>query len=310
MGILPAADALQLKRAILEDTLIRSLRRSMDTDTLPPVETVPSPRGWRYRFRGQIHVRNHQPHFQQLESNELVRIQDCHLLVEPLAQRLETLSAKLPDGRFTVAASPQDLTVCSERDHQSLTLPFPDDGLELILPGNSFFQANWELNQTLIRHVVQSVADHEHIADLFAGAGNFSLPLARQGKTILAVESARNAVKAGKENAARLGLGNVSFQAHDLGRDKPWNIIRAFAPTAMILDPPRCGAKHIAEKIMHIPTISTMVWISCDVVNTCRDMAPLLQKGWEIRRILLVDMFPQTWHMETVFLMQRPHGGK
>ena len=308
MGILPASEALTLKREILTDTLVRSLRRSMDTDTLPPIKTIPSPLGWRYRFRGQIHVRDHQPHFQQLESNDLVRITDCHLLAHPLADKLDPLSAHLPDGRFTVAASPKDLTVCSEKDTRDIILPFPEYSLELILPGNSFFQANWKLNQTLVHRVVQAVSDHERIADLYSGAGNFSLPLASQGTTVLAMESAPNAVQAGKKNAARLGFTNVSFKAHDLAKDAAWNNVRSFAPTALILDPPRTGAKNIAPKILSIPTLSTIIWVSCDVVNTCRDMAPLLQKGWTIKKIMLVDMFPQTWHMETVFVMEQETG--
>lgn len=305
MGILPASKALKLKKTILEDTLTRSLRRSMDVSTLPPIRTIASPHGWRYRYRGQIHVRNHQPHFQQLESNDLVRLEDCRLLVRPLAQALLSQSSKLPDGRFTIAANPKDMAICSELTPGTITLPFPEYDFELMLPGDSFFQANWELNQTLVHRVVQAVSDHERIADLYAGAGNFSLPLARHGKILLAVESARNAVKSGKKNAQRLGLANVSFQAHDLSQHKPWDVITAFAPTALILDPPRCGAKNIAAKILNISSLTTMAWVSCDVVNTCRDIAPLLQAGWAVEDITLVDMFPQTWHMETLFILRK-----
>ena len=307
MGILPASKALELKKNILEDTLIRSLRRCMDIAALPSIRTIASPHGWRYRYRGQIHVRDHQPHFQQLESNDLVRLKDCRLLVRPLAQALTALSAELPDGRFTVAASPKDLTICSEQEPKIITLPFPEYNMELTLPGDSFFQANWELNQTLVHLVVQAVSEHERIADLYAGAGNFSLPLAVCGKTLLAMESAPKAVASGKKNAQRLGITNVSFQAHDLSKNMPWESIKAFGPTALILDPPRCGAKNIATKILNLPTLTTMAWVSCDVVNTCRDIAPLLQAGWAIQQITLLDMFPQTWHMETVFILHKKY---
>jgi 23S rRNA (uracil1939-C5)-methyltransferase len=295
MGILPASRALDLKRDILDDTLTRSLRRHLDADRLPPIQTMASPRGWRYRYRAQIHVRGHLPHFQQVQSNDPVRLDDCILLARPLARALKTLSAGLPDGRFTVAASPKDHRVCSPQDQTALALPFPAYGFDLLLPGGNFFQANWELNQSLVRLVTQAVSGHERIADLYAGAGNFSLPLAFSGARVLAVESVPAAADAGTRNAKRLGLT----------RKESWKAVGAFKPTALILDPPRTGAKGIASRLMDLHTLSTMVWVSCDVVSTCRDLAPMLKAGWNLRETVLVDMFPQTWHMETVFILEK-----
>ncbi len=305
MGILPMSKALDLKKNILQDTLTRSLRRHTDTDLLPPIVTMASPRGWRYRYRGQIHVRNHQPHFQQVQSNDLVRLEDCLLLVRPLAQALERLSASLPDGRFTIAASPGDMSVCTEKDKATLTLPFPTQGFDLLLPGGNFFQANWELNQSLINLVTGAVSGHQRVADLYAGAGNFSLPMAHSGTRVLAVESVPAAARAGSQNAKRLGLTDLTFRTGDLSREKTWKSIRAFSPTAMVLDPPRTGAKGIADRLLAVDSLSTMVWVSCDVVNTCRDLAPMFDAGWTIQQTFLVDMFPQTWHMETVFILKK-----
>ncbi len=305
MGILPASKALGLKKRILEETLKRSLHRHIDTTTLPSITAIASPRGWRYRYRGQIHVLNHKPHFRQLESSDPIRLDDCLLLARPLSRALHQLSAKLPDGRFTIAASPKDLNVFSQEDQTTIDLPFPAYGFDLVLPGNNFFQANWELNGELIDLVTHAVRGHDRVADLYAGAGNFSLPLATSGATILAVESVASAARAGARNAGRIGLNNLTFDTGNLAKERAWKNIRTFEPTAMVIDPPRTGAKHIGDKILSIGSLETMVWVSCDVVNTCRDLAPILRSGWSIRTTILVDMFPQTWHMETVFILKK-----
>jgi 23S rRNA (uracil1939-C5)-methyltransferase len=305
MGILPMSEALELKKNILCDTLSRSLHRHMDTDQLPPIRTLASPRGWRYRYRGQVHVRNHLPHFCQMQGQDLVRLDDCLLLARPLARSLDQLCAGLPDGRFTVAASPKDHTVCTQKDGTTINLPFLDHGFDLVLPGNNFFQANWELNQSLIHEVIQAVQGHERVADLFAGSGNFSLPLAQAGARILAVESVASAVRTGTRNARRLGLDTITFKTGNLAREHTWKAIRTFGPTALVIDPPRTGAKHIGTRLKTLSSLRTMAWVSCDVVNTCRDLAVMLEAGWTITDILLVDMFPQTWHMETVFTLHK-----
>ncbi|MGX9366737.1 class I SAM-dependent RNA methyltransferase [Desulfoplanes sp. PS50] len=305
MGILPASKGLDLKKDILKDTLIRSLRRHMDVKRLPSIQTMASPRGWRYRYRGQIHVHNHLPHFQKARTNDPVRLDDCLLLARPLARALQTVSAGLPDGRFAIAASPKDHRVCSQQDQTSLALPLSAYGFDLIQPGGNFFQANWELNQSLIHLVTQAVSGHERIADLYAGAGNFSLPLAFSGARVLAVESVPAAAHAGTQNAKRLGLTDLSFKTGDLSEGKTWKTIGSFNPTAVVLDPPRTGARHIASRLMALESLSTMAWVSCDIVTTCRDLTPMLKAGWTVREIILVDMFPQTWHMETVFILEK-----
>ncbi len=305
MGVLPMPEALSLKKSILKDTLTRSLHHHTDTTCLPSIQTLPSPRGWRYRYRGQIHVHNHRPHYKKLQSSELLPLKDCLLFVQPLGEALPDLARTLPDGRFTVAANPKDMRVCTERDRTLLTLPFVAHGFDLILPSENFFQAHWELNQTLVQQVTQAVKRHERVADLYAGAGNFSLPLAHTGHKVLALESVASATQAGASNAKRLGLKHLTFQTGNLAKDRTWQAVRDFSPTAIILDPPRAGARRIANKLLTIPTLSRMVWVSCDVVNTCRDLAPMLHAGWDIQDILLVDMFPQTWHMEVVFILTK-----
>jgi 23S rRNA (uracil1939-C5)-methyltransferase len=304
-GMVSPEAGLALKADILRDALPRALGRD-HAATLPDIGVEPSPEGWRYRWRGQIHVRGGRPHAMGHASNDLVPLTDCHLLAAPLAAAMPALAGGLPDGRFTIAASPDTGQAATERDELLLPFSFPDFGLTLHLPPDTFFQANWGLNRRLVRAAADELRGFGRIADLFSGAGNFALPLASLGHRVLAVEGSAPAVDTGKRNAARLGLGSVAFHAANLSKPAAWDAVRAFRPEAAILDPPRTGAKGIGQTLLGLPGLRRLVWVSCDVVNTIRDAKPLLEAGWKLDSLRLFDMFPGTWHMEVLMVLDRP----
>lgn len=304
-GMVAPEAGTRLKADMLRDALPRALGRDL-ASVMPEPGVVPSPRGWRYRWRGQIHVREGRPHAMAHASNDLVPLTDCHLLAEPLAEAMPGLAKKLPDGRFTIAASPDTGLAASERERVLLPFSFPQFGLTLQLPPSTFFQANWDLNQRLVGTAADELKGFDRIADLFSGAGNFTLPLASQGKTVLAVEGSAFAVETGRQNARRLGLGSAAFRDANLSKPASWKTITDFAPRAAILDPPRTGAKGIGQTLLDMPSLERLVWVSCDVVNTIRDLKPLLQAGWSVSSLTLFDMFPGTWHMEVLMILDRP----
>lgn len=304
-GMVSPETGINLKRDMLHDAVSRTLGREQAA-MLPDITVVPSPHGWRYRWRGQIHVLNGKPHAMGHASTNHVPLSDCHLLATPLANALRDLAARLPDGRFTIAASPDTLVACTEMDQQLLPFSFPTLGISLLLPPNTFFQANWGLNQTLVQAALDHLADFDDVADLFSGAGNFALPLAHAGKRVLAVEGSQPAVKTGMHNARRMGLNSVAFRNADLSKPASWKEIQSFEPRAAILDPPRTGAKGIGHTLHRLNRLNRLVWVSCDVVNTIRDAKPLLEAGWKITSMTLFDMFPGTWHMEVLLILDRP----
>ncbi len=304
-GMVSPEAGTRLKADMLRDALPRALGRAHGAAIPEPI-IVPSPRGWRYRWRGQIHVRGGRPHAMAHASNDLVPLTDCHLLAEPLAGAMAGLAKSLPDGRFTIAASPDTGLAASERERTLLPFSFPDFGLTLHLPPSTFFQANWDLNQRLVRATVDALKGFDRVADLFSGAGNFALPLASLNTAVLAVEGSAPAVNTGVRNADRLGLDSVTFQAANLAKPAAWKMVEDFAPRAAILDPPRTGAKGIGRILSAMPGLERLAWVSCDVVNTIRDAKPLLEAGWKVSSLTLFDMFPGTWHMEVLIILDRP----
>jgi 23S rRNA (uracil1939-C5)-methyltransferase len=304
-GIMPAAHGLAVKREVLLEAMQRGLRGHAPKDLARMITVVPSPKNWRYRFRAQVHVRGGKPHFRELAGSGLVPVHDCLLLAEPLAKNLDRLCFGAADGRLVVAAGPGDGIARNEHDPGLIILPFPRYDLDIHLPAGGFFQANWGLNQTLVDMVTEMVGPGARVADLYSGAGNFALPLARRGADVFAVEGFAPAARAGRDNAARLGLRNAVFRAGDLAKDKSWNMIRDFAPRVAVLDPPRTGAPRVGARLDRLRGLDRLVWVSCDVVNTCRDLRIFLESGWEIRDLVMADMFPHTWHCEVVLVLDR-----
>ena len=296
----------RIKRDMLAEVLARFLPGSLGGDLGTALTVTPSPEQWRYRWRAQVHVQGGRPHYRQGASHDLVALNTCHLLAPELEHGILGLCADAPDGRCTFAASPFDSVVRMSGDPEHLLLDYRDFPLQLMAPASSFFQANWGCNQLLVRHVLHHLGDFTRVADLFAGVGNFALPLAFQKKEVLAAEADAAAVDAAGKAGGAAGLTTLSTLRLDLGQAGNWGPVRGFRPEALVVDPPRVGGGKAVQRILEIAGLRRIVWVSCDAVNSCRDLKPFLDNGWDITDCAMFDMFPQTWHMEAVFVLDRP----
>lgn len=159
-----------------------------------------------------------------------------------------------------------------------------------------FSQVNPEANQELVRAVLRAITENE-VTELFAGAGNFSLPLARAGKLVTAVELEGELVKLGEHLAAQESLaGRIEFvrsSAEAFARKT------AAQKGCLLLDPPRSGAKFVLEKLKP-GAYNHIVYVSCSLPTLTRDLKTLLSLGYQLEKVEVLDMFPQTHHVETV----------
>jgi 23S rRNA (uracil1939-C5)-methyltransferase len=154
-------------------------------------------------------------------------------------------------------------------------------------------------NQLLV-HAVLALGGFragERVLDLYCGAGNLSLPLARRGVIVHGIERDPIAVEAATANAARLGLASATFAraavAPALRRAEPG------AHDAIVLDPPRTGAADVVPALaaLRAPRI---VYVSCNPATLARDVRALRARGYRLARVQPIDLFPQTYHVETV----------
>ncbi len=140
------------------------------------------------------------------------------------------------------------------------------------------------------------------VFDLYSGTGTIAQMLSPVAKKVIGVEIVEEAVEAAKENAKLNGLDNCEFIAGDVLK-----VIDDIEekPDYIVLDPPRDGIHPKAlEKIIRYG-VPQMVYISCKPTSLARDLEVLRARGYEVKKVCCVDMFPATFHVETVVLLQR-----
>ncbi|MBM6551641.1 23S rRNA (uracil(1939)-C(5))-methyltransferase RlmD [Marinomonas ostreistagni] len=167
-----------------------------------------------------------------------------------------------------------------------------------------FIQVNADINQKMVQQAMAwlDVSREDTILDLFCGAGNFSLPLAQRAGRVLAVEALESMVAMGRENAARAELDNLEFMAADLTQAPPNRLKKAKISKAL-LDPPRAGAFEFLPTLVRLKP-KQILYVSCNAATLARDAAYLIEQGYRVSKVCMMDMFPQTSHVETMMLLQ------
>ncbi len=176
-------------------------------------------------------------------------------------------------------------------------------GVPVSVPPGAFLQASAEGEAELVRRVVTAVAGAGRVADLFAGLGTFSLPMAKAA-AVRAVDGDADAVAALRAAANGAGLaGRVTAEARNLFRD-PLTAAELARFDAAVFDPPRAGAAAQASELARSGVL-TVVGVSCNPVSFARDAASLAGGGYRLDRVTPVDQFLWSEHVELVGVFSR-----
>ncbi|NWG02007.1 MAG: 23S rRNA (uracil(1939)-C(5))-methyltransferase RlmD [Syntrophaceae bacterium] len=172
-----------------------------------------------------------------------------------------------------------------------------------ISPG-SFSQINLEQNQRLIQTVLQfsEAREEETVLDLYAGVGNLTLPLALVAKKVFGIEENKVATEDARFNAEQNRIRNCDL-IHGRTEEVLENWERE-SPDCIVLDPPRIGCKTVLDQMVRLKP-KRMVYVSCDPTTFSRDLRRFNEKGYVLQKLSLIDMFPQSYHMEVVGLLNR-----
>ncbi len=214
---------------------------------------------------------------------------------------------ELPDGTFDLRLEQPDGTAVAMRGTGEVTVEVA--GLELTVPADAFFQVGPDAAAALVTHVLEAATgtsddglDGLEVWDLYAGVGLLSLPLARAGGHVLAVEGHAAAARAAADNAAANGL-DIEVVTGPVGR-VVGRIQRGEdarpQPDVVVLDPPRVGAgeRTVADLLALAPR--RIVYVACDPAALARDANHLVTGGYRLRRAVPLDLFPMTHHVEVV----------
>jgi 23S rRNA (uracil1939-C5)-methyltransferase len=173
----------------------------------------------------------------------------------------------------------------------------------------SFFQVNPLQAENLVKKVIEfSEPKDKIIWDLYSGAGTFSLPLARESKFVFGIESNSEAVEDARLNAELNQIDNVVFYAKDLhSKDITKELLKLEKPGTVVIDPPRTGLhKNLLKALLNILP-QRIVYVSCNPATLARDLFEL-KNFYKVKEIQPVDMFPQTYHTETVSFLELMNG--
>lgn len=192
----------------------------------------------------------------------------------------------------------------TETPHFSYAL----NDLTIDFSASDFLQVNSTVNEQMVSQAIEwlNLNGNEQVLDLFCGFGNFTLPLAQQAKRVTGIEGVASQVAQGTANAEKNQLNNVAFLCTDL--NKPIANFSWSKETfdVVLLDPPRAGAEEICAQLNHLGA-QKILYVSCNPITLARDAAILKEQGYQLTRYGMLDMFPQTAHMETMALFTKLH---
>jgi len=306
---------LTLKRAILEDQLRRIGK------VAPPAEIgVTAGEPFLYRNRVQLRVANGKLGYREAQSHKLCPIEKCPIASPAINGAIAILREMLGDPRWPRFVRAIELfTNETEMQLNILETEHPVarrffDWCEERIPGlvsgaldyaaagqtwrvsrGSFFQVNRFLIGKLVETALDG-AEGQTALDLYAGVGLFSLALAQRFGSVTAVESGARAAGDLRFNAERAGL-ELRVEQTDA---EAWMEQLETAPDFVLLDPPRAGiGRRMVERLAQLRPLRLAI-VSCDPATLARDLAGLSAAGYRIDRLTLVDLFPQSFHLETV----------
>ena len=220
---------------------------------------------------------------------------------EPVWQALRDESTSLAGLVLQAAGAVSAWRIVSGDEIQRIRI---QDGVELEVPLGAFTQVNADLQRELVAAVKDACGDvrGKNVLDLYCGAGNFSLPLAAAGATVLGIDSHPGAIAAADKSARALGLeGQARFVAGKADAEAvaacPWT------PDIVVLDPPRAGAAEPLPAVLQRRP-QRIVYVSCDVATFARDARAIVEAGGSLESFGLIDLTPQTYRAEVLGVFQ------
>ncbi|MGM0481407.1 MAG: 23S rRNA (uracil(1939)-C(5))-methyltransferase RlmD [Pseudomonadota bacterium] len=203
----------------------------------------------------------------------------------------------------------QTETEVAALQQQQLSYDSSIDGDRLYFSASDFLQVNQAANQQMVAQALAwlQVSQDDTVLDLFSGVGNFTLPLARRAAQVVAIEGVAGMTEKLVYSAEQAQLHNVRAKTADLNQITARQLT-SYQASLWLLDPARAGAESVCQSVSAMSRDQRpkrIVYVSCAPVTLARDSQFLLQAGYQIKHLGLVDMFPQTHHIETMVCFER-----
>lgn len=314
---------LEMKREILREAFRRIGKADVAPEAAPPGE----PFG--YRYRGRFRVDGEKVGFHASLSRRLVPVSRCPLMIDAINAVLPGLRGL---GRF---ANVSEVQVAGDGVRASASFPgvpfgkgmvehlsertggvlsgarfedrswgeeritLPLEGISYSVSPRSFFQANWRMNQAMVRRIGAILGESAgaRILDLYAGAGNFALSLAAKVREVVAVEGEARSFRELRGNVRQNALGNVRIVRSSVETFRPEGRF-----DALVLDPPRAGLSERSLSRVREIAAGKVFYVSCNPSTLARDVRSLSDR-YDLASLEMHDFFPNTHHVEALAVL-------
>ncbi len=268
-------------------------------------------KAWGYRVRAQLHIaeteRGHQIGYFARGSHDLVPVDSCPVLVPELESALPVLQRSVREGpphrRLEITAGSDQAWTCAPafddlpRGEVSTTV----GDFTFRYDATCFFQGHRHLLAELVDLAVGTgdgagESSEEDAFDLYSGVGLFSLPLSRKYRKVVAVEGERNAARFARRNQQLNGVENLQLENQAV---EGWAGKLPTQAARVVVDPPRVGLSRKVREVLLSRRPHHLTYVSCDSATLARDLREL-REWYEVRSLALIDLFPQTGHLEVI----------
>jgi tRNA/tmRNA/rRNA uracil-C5-methylase (TrmA/RlmC/RlmD family) len=320
---------LETKRSVLERALTRE-----GVEVPSDIEVIGSSEEWRYRWRGEFHRVQQRPElgFKARSTYQVVGVSDCLIhhtaitgALAAVAEAAQRSGPRVQTVQMTVGDEGRQLLVDTRPDHSVSAelaanasagsrepVVLTDEATSISYRGrefrvfpDSFMQVNQASLESLYEPVVDWIGPEvagQHVVDAYGGIGILSLRLADLGATVTVIESNPVSARLCQLHAEMYAPSRVSVVCGPVERE----ISLAAPAAAVVVDPPRAGLAPEVRGWLGLAGPPTVAYLSCEVSALARDLKTLCGLGpYQLTQLRLVDMFPQTYHFETVALLRR-----
>jgi len=258
---------------------------------------------------GQLSIRDKIPQIEVAIGDEQC-VLSIRVLEPPTAEDMDIMKAFEREHPLTLCLQSKGPDTIVPLDGEPEVIPtyaLPDHGIEFKFRPAMFTQVNYDINRQMINRVLDilQLNENDNVLDLFCGLGNFTLPMAKYAGSVVGVEGDAPLINHAKENARHNNITNVEYYAADLSKDlsdMPW-ANRTY--NKIMLDPSRAGASEVLPYFKKWQP-EQIVYVSCNPSTLARDAGILVNElGYTLVKAGVMDMFPQTAHVESMALFQK-----
>ncbi|MEC7862161.1 MAG: class I SAM-dependent RNA methyltransferase [Verrucomicrobiota bacterium] len=305
------SEQLRWKKKQVEELLLHMADITFEVD-----EVTPSPDKYSYRTKLTPHFNKPKEGkvgpigFQQTGRRSLIDVDECPIAHQIINNNLENIRKEVTQNADSYK---RGSTLLIRVDANGKIHTEPDsiaiekvEALEFHFPAGSFFQNNASILEDFTRHVRSEAesSERKYLIDAYCGAGLFSLTAASAFEKVIGIEVSVHSIKWAQFNAKINNISNTTFFAGKV--EKLFTDVDVNgSETAVVIDPPRKGCSEDFLNQLFEFSPNTVIYVSCNPSTQMRDLKLFLKSGFQLKRVMPFDLFPQTKHLECVMTLSR-----